>query len=250
MQQNVGLKNECIVLHVTDVFSLTHVTSTILLQTHVDWCTVVMTVGRLIIHTVNILATKCTVRYARKINPTLTNTSSHNHQRSRVMDKCIFVYDVEHHLDEEKKHDPNLYVVHKVYSKIEMHGTTHNGLRCTCDRQQMVFRGEDTLTDFGKWLFSSENKSAICLAHNAQAYYLYLILEYVHENGIKPDIIQNGKTILCLDSCGMKFIDSLNYFNTSLAKLPQMFGFNELHKGYFPPLVFHQRESALQGGNS
>ena len=119
--------------------------------------------------------------------------------------------------------------------------------RCTCDRQQLIFSGEDTLIDFCKWLFSGENN--ICLAHNAQAYGLYLILGYICKNGIKPNIIQNGMKILCLDACGMKFIDSLNYFNTSLAKLAQTFGLNELHK-LFPPLVFQQSESALQGGNS
>ena len=37
--------------------------------------------------------------------------------------------------------------------------------------------------------------AAICLAQNAQA--LHLNLEYVHENSIKPDIIQNGRKILC-----------------------------------------------------
>ena len=67
-----------------------------------------------------------------------------------------------------------------------MHGTTHHrpDPKCTCDRQQLIFRGEDTLTDFCKWLFSGENKGTICLALNAQVYDLYLMLEYIHENGI------------------------------------------------------------------
>ena len=91
IQQNEGLKNGCLALRVTDVSSPIPVISTILLQTPVTWCTAVMTVGRLFTRTVNILATKHTARYASKINPTFTNaTSSHNHQRSRVMDKCIF----------------------------------------------------------------------------------------------------------------------------------------------------------------
>ena len=112
-------------------------------------------------------------------------------------------------------------VVHKVCSKCMELPITDPG--CTCDRQQLILWDEDSLRDFCKWVFSGENKGAICLPHNAQAYDLYLILEYVHENGIKPDI-QNGRKIVYLDACGMKFIDSLNYFNTSLAKLPKYLG--------------------------
>ena len=104
------------------------------------------------------------------------------------------------------------------------------------------------MTDFCKWLFSGVNKGTICLAHNAQAYDLYLILEYVHENGIKPDIIQNGRKILCLDACDMKFIDSLNYFNTGLAKLPQIFGLNESEQRLFPTHVFHLKRISTTKG--
>jgi len=61
-------------------------------------------------------------------------------------------------------------------------------------------------------------------------------MEYVHENGIKPKLIQNGKKILSMETFGLKFIDSLNFFPMSLAKLPQEFGLEELKKGYFPHL--------------
>ncbi len=58
----------------------------------------------------------------------------------------------------------------------------------------------------------------------------------MHKLGVKPEIILNGQKILCLHACGLKFIDSLNYFNTSLAKLPRMFALREMSKGFFPHL--------------
>lgn len=61
-------------------------------------------------------------------------------------------------------------------------------------------------------------------------------MEYVHKQGIKPDVILNGSKIMSLQACGVKCIDSLNFFATSLAKLPILFGLNELAKGFFPHL--------------
>jgi len=143
-------------------------------------------------------------------------------------------YDFECMLDDDKRHVPNLCVVNKVCSKCIEDDIGQKC--CDCNRQQLIFRGESTLRDFGRWLFSGQNKGAICIAHNAQAYDLYLIMDYIHANGIKPELIQNGKKILCLYACGLKFIDSLNYFATSLAKLPSIFGLSEMHKGFFPHL--------------
>ena len=91
IQQNVGLKNGCLALHVTDVLSLTAVTSTISLQTPVTWYTAAMTVGRLFRRTINILATKHTARYVRRTNRIFINaTYSKNLQSSKVIDKSTF----------------------------------------------------------------------------------------------------------------------------------------------------------------
>ena len=143
-------------------------------------------------------------------------------------------YDFECMLDDSQKHVPNLCVVHSVCQKCME--DPMNCSVCTCERKQLIFSGEKTLDDFGQWLFSGKNQGAICIAHNAQAYDLYLIMEYVHENGIKPTLIQNGKKILSMEAFGLKFIETLNFFPMSLAKLPQAFGLEELKKGYFPHL--------------
>jgi hypothetical protein len=40
--------------------------------------------------------------------------------------------------------------------------------------------------------------------------------------------------ILCLEVCGIKFIDSYNFLPFALAKMPATFGLTELKKGYLP----------------
>ena len=69
-----------------------------------------------------------------------------------------------------------------------------------------------------------------------QGYDLHFIIGYIHEAGIKPEIIANGQKIMSLTTQGIQFIDSLNYFGTALAKLPSIFGLTELQKGFFPHL--------------
>jgi hypothetical protein len=143
-------------------------------------------------------------------------------------------YDFECMLDETHKHVPNLCVAHRVCQDcMEVPMSEHD---CGCGRCQVIFRGENTLEDFGSWLFSGEHVGAICIAHNAQAYDLHLLMDYVHKHGIKPALIQNGKKILCMEAFDLKFIDSLNFFPMSLAKLPKAFGLSELAKGFFPHL--------------
>jgi hypothetical protein len=80
-----------------------------------------------------------------------------------------------------------------------------------------------------------KNQDAIVIAHNFKGYDVQFILNYlVHTVCIKPSVILNGSKILCLDVCGIKFIDSYNFLPSALAKMPVAFGLSELKKGYFP----------------
>ena len=152
------------------------------------------------------------------------------HRPKRKTQAYIF-YDFECMLV-DNKHVPNLCVVQKVCQVCieECHP------QCSCKGEQVIFKGKGTLEEVGNWLFSGKHRGAICVAHNAQAYDAHLLLDYIHENGIKPKIIENGKKVMSMEVAGMHFIDSLNYFNTALAKLPKIFGLEELSKGYFPHL--------------
>ena len=138
------------------------------------------------------------------------------------------------------EHTPNLCVAHKVCTscmdKIE---------ECEdCGPREHVFNGESTLNDFCEWLFSEANYDSTVLCHNFQGYDSYPILQYLYQHAIIPTIVPNGAKIMSLTvrSCKIKMIDSINFLPQALAKLPEMFGFSELKKGYFPHL-FNKREN-------
>ena len=133
----------------------------------------------------------------------------------------------------DKRHVPNLCVVQKVCTLCMDKPMVET---CACKREQVVFKGEDTLRLLCEWLFSGKHRGAVCLAHNSQGYDAHLILDYIHDNGLKPGLIENGKKIMSMEIEGLQFTDSLNYFQTALAKLPKIFGIKELHKGFFPHL--------------
>ena len=146
---------------------------------------------------------------------------------------------------ENSRHVPNLCVVNKVCGKCMEKPMNH--YECDCKRTQIIFKGDSTLSDFCEWLFSGYNNDSLCIAHNAQGYDLHLIMDYVHNIGIKPKLIMNGLKIICLEACGLKFIDSLNFFNTALAKLPNMFGLEEMSKGFFPHLFSTRENQSYEG---
>ena len=101
---------------------------------------------------------------------------------------------------------------------------------------EQLFRGENTIPDFCKWLFTEEHGKCIVVAHNFQGYDKYFIQNYLNKNGIKYEVILNGAKILSMTVLmfNIKFIDSLNFIPMGLAKFPQTFGMTELCKGYFP----------------
>ena len=138
------------------------------------------------------------------------------------------------------EHKPNLCVVHKVCTLC-----MDKEIECkNCCKREHVFSGENTLNDFCHWLFSEENYSTTVLCHNFQGYDSYLILQYLYENAVIPNIISNGAKVMCLvvKSSKIKMIDSINFLPMALAKLSEMFELKELRKGYFPHL-FNKKEN-------
>ncbi|XP_045201509.2 uncharacterized protein LOC123555044 [Mercenaria mercenaria] len=113
-----------------------------------------------------------------------------------------------------------------------------------CGQREYIFGGDNTLNDFCHLLFSEENYNSTVLCHNFQGYDSYPILHYLYANAIVPKVIPNGAKIMCLTvpSCKIKMIDSINFLPMALSKLPAMFGFDELKKGYFPHL-FNKKEN-------
>ncbi len=127
---------------------------------------------------------------------------------------------------EDGIHEPNLCIVHNEMG------------------DEWIFRGENTNSDFCKWLFVKDHKNCVFVAHNFQGYDGYFIQNYLNKNGVEYKVIMSGAKILTLTvpMFNIRFIDSLNFVPMALAKFPKTFGLDELHKGYFPHL-FNKKEN-------
>ena len=142
-------------------------------------------------------------------------------------------YDFECMTMSDGQHVPNLCVVHRVCT-LCMHLPMADDISCVCNRERLIFEGVNTLRDFGEYLFNGRRKGAICMAHNSGGYDGHFLLSFIHDRGMKPELLLRGRKILSIDVRGIRFIDSLNFFPMSLAKLPRAFGLTELRKGFFP----------------
>ena len=76
--------------------------------------------------------------------------------------------------------------------------------------------------------------------HNARAFDAQFILRELaeHSSKVLPSVILRGQNIITIEYGRTKFIDSYNYFQMKLSKLPATFGLPESSKkGYFPHLL-------------
>ena len=130
------------------------------------------------------------------------------------------------------------------------YGDSHCGLR------EKVFDGFDASFLFCKWLLCPNHMNTTCIAHNGKSFDFLFILNYcVMEANIKPYCIYAGAKIMYLyvKLFKIRFIDSINFFNMSLKKLPLAFDLKpeselgesvlELRKSDFPH-YFNTRENA------
>ena len=104
---------------------------------------------------------------------------------------------------------------------------------------EKIFKGENTVNDFCKWVFTKEHKHCIFVAHNFKGYDGYLIENQLNKQAIPYEFISDGGKTITLtvkEGWNIKFIDSLCFIPMALAKFPKTFGMNELCKGYFPHL--------------
>ena len=101
---------------------------------------------------------------------------------------------------------------------------------------EWMFQGDNTRNEFCEWLFTKEHEGCIVLAHNFQGYDGYFIQQYLHENGVIPEVIMRGAKILTMyvPMLKIKLIDSLSFIPMRLADFPKTFGLNELGKRIFP----------------
>ena len=119
-----------------------------------------------------------------------------------------------------------------------------------CGDRKVIFHGQNTVREFCSWLFSEQHINVTVIAHNARAYDVYFIYNYLLTQSITPKIIFRGSKIMYGKvgrGLNIKILDSLNFLNMPLDKLPKSFGLKEMKKGYFPHLYNTQQMNNLKG---
>jgi hypothetical protein len=131
-----------------------------------------------------------------------------------------YCFDFESMFDDNLNHKVNLIKVGKLYD----------------DEFMITFRN---LKQFMEW-FSTLEKSTL-IAHNGKSYDTWLIFNEMERlEGERPKkIVLAGQKIMYMETKKCRFIDSLNFVNSTLAKFPKTFGLdeNKFKKGFFPYLM-------------
>lgn len=110
-----------------------------------------------------------------------------------------------------------------------------------CGSREHVFIGDDIIEKFMKFLgcINEKFREVIIISHNGQKYDMHFILKYMYSHISEwplreESLIMNGTKILRIKIGRYSFIDSINFFNVALSKLPGMFSFENHSKGFYP----------------
>ena len=128
-------------------------------------------------------------------------------------------------------HEVNLVVVLQVCDQC-CDSVHHDGQCPQCQDRRKVFR---TVHDFCHWLFRPEHRNTVAMAHNFMGYDSYPILEWLCQQGVRPDVVFRGAHLLYLrlPQLNIVFKDSLCFLPMALRKFSKTFDLPE-EKGYFP----------------
>ena len=131
------------------------------------------------------------------------------------------------------KHVPNLCIAYRVCTLCWDDDRKSCPL---CDQRKWIFKGDECRDTFCRWLFSDERHSGRrANAHNARGYDAILIKEYLFEQGIAPNVIENGVKIIRLEYNNVTLIDSLSFLSMPLAKFPKNIWVEGNEEGILPP---------------
>lgn len=110
-----------------------------------------------------------------------------------------------------------------------------------CGQREHLFERNDVIHNFMTYVGNIGEKFTriFLIAHNAQKYDAHFILKYMYMHSAiwrltEDSLIMHGTKILRIKIGRYNFIDSLNFFNVALAKLPSMFSLENNSKGYYP----------------
>lgn len=126
--------------------------------------------------------------------------------------------------------------------------------------RQEIFHGDDCVKEFVTHLLTLNVKSKCksrqpatkitAIAHNSSRFDAVFIAKFLYEQNLlvdDPQFISDGRKFYCISFKGVRFIDSLNFLQAPLKKLPEMFDLRDLEKGSFPHL-FNVSENAQYDG--
>jgi hypothetical protein len=104
--------------------------------------------------------------------------------------------------------------------------------------QEYVFEGADCMGEFGRWVMRRQMRRTTFVAHNSARYDSHFMLRWaVTQTRQQVKIIAiGGKLLMVLfPAFEVRFVDSYNFLQAALARLPGMFGLaDEVRKGFFP----------------
>jgi len=87
------------------------------------------------------------------------------------------------------KHVPNMCIAYRLCDECR---NKDLGVCSSCGVNRHCFKGDACLDNFGKWLFSEENRNVTAMAHNARGFDSQFLLEYLHrQRTVRPKKIVN-----------------------------------------------------------
>lgn len=143
-------------------------------------------------------------------------------EKSQLMPKTVWYADFESTIDEKTGyHEPCLLMAQ-----------TSDG------EEEILLFGKDCHRTFVRKLVEDtkkEGRFGTIVFHGLSNYDGQFIVRALHELKVKPTVLYRGSCVLSvsLSRQGVRIIDSYLFFQTGLAKLPAMFGFQEvIEKGF------------------
>lgn len=142
--------------------------------------------------------------------------------------------------DTKFEHEAVLCVAHQACDKCRNEADVN--LECVnCNKREHIFFKDNVVHNFMLYLGNINEKFTriIILAHNSQKYDGHFLLKYMYSHSdvwkfSEDSLIMAGSKIMCINVGRYKFIDSLNFFNVALSKLPKMFSLENNSKGHYP----------------
>jgi hypothetical protein len=107
-----------------------------------------------------------------------------------------------------------------------------------CGLREVIFKGDDTLGDFARFLFTPQHEDMTCIGHNAGRYdYSFLMEWLISETYVDVKTVYSGARLksITIPTYKMRLIDSVLFFPMPLRDLPKCFRL-ESSKGDFPHL--------------